>query len=79
MAYRFAVQFENGERRRWSMNETSYNSLLSEFGKNESNWIGKSVSFRIQQFPIHVENKVKYVTGIIGEPVKEQGLLEPVM
>jgi hypothetical protein len=38
--YRIAVQFENGERRRWSMNNTTFNNLLVEFGK--TNQIGSA-------------------------------------
>lgn len=69
-AYRIAFQFENGEQRRWSMNNTSFKLCLNSFGGNELDWVGKSVSFRMKRYPIHVGNKVKYVTGILAEPVK---------
>jgi hypothetical protein len=53
------------------MNRTSFELCLNSFGRNESGWVGKKVSFSIKQFEIHVENKVNYITGMIGEPVKQ--------
>ena len=64
--YRIALQFEDGDLRRWSMNNTTYDNLLNVFGRNTSEWIGKEVYLRTEQFKI----QGKDVTGIIGEPVK---------
>jgi len=64
--YRTELQFENGEQRKWSMNSITFTNLLNVFGKNTSEWVGKEVRLRTEQFNIKGEQKI----GIIGEPVK---------
>jgi hypothetical protein len=64
--YRIALQFESGERRRWSMNNITFKNLLNVFGRNTSEWLGKEVYFKTEQFKI----QGKDVMGIIGDPAK---------
>jgi len=64
--YQIALQFENGEQRKWSMNDITFTNLLNAFGRNMSEWLGKEVHLKTEQFNIKGEQKI----GIIGEPVK---------
>jgi hypothetical protein len=64
--YRIALQFENGERRRWSMNNITFKNLLDVFGRNTLEWVGEEAYLRTERFKI----QGKDVNGIIGEAAK---------
>ena len=64
--YRIALEFEDGDKRRWSMNDTTFWNLSDNYGTKASEWIGKRMELKVKHFRI----QGKDVTGIVGEPVK---------
>jgi hypothetical protein len=64
--YRIALEFEDHDKRRWSMNDTTFWNLSDAYGADESKWVGKVVELKAKQFSI----EGKHVTGIVGEPVQ---------
>jgi len=61
-----ALEFEDGDLRRWSMNKTTYTNLLDGFGNVASKWVRKIIRLKLERFDFGG----KQVTGIIGEPLK---------
>lgn len=64
--YRIALEFEDHDKRRWSMNDTTFWNLSDGFGTNGSEWVGKVIELKVKQFRIEGKN----VIGIIGVLVK---------
>jgi len=60
------LEFEDHDKRRWCMNDTTYWNLSDVFGIDGSKWIGRIIELKVGQFRIEGRN----LTGIIGEPAK---------
>lgn len=65
--YRIALEFEDHDKRRWSMNDTTFWNLKDAYGVKPLEWVGKRIKLKVKQFRI----QEKDVTGIVGEPVKQ--------
>jgi hypothetical protein len=61
-----ALEFEDHDKRRWSMNETTFWNLSDAYGADESKWVGKIIVLKLREFSV----EGKHVTGIVGEPIK---------
>ena len=64
--YRIALEFEDSDKRRWSMNDSTFWNLSDAYGADGSTWVGKVLQLKVMEFRI----KGKVVAGIIGEPTK---------
>jgi hypothetical protein len=64
--HRCAIQFENGEKRRWTMAPSAFKSLLHVFGANELAWIGKGVRLSVRVWKL----QGKPIRYVFAEPAK---------
>ena len=64
--YRIALEFEDHDKRRWSINDTTFWNLSHDFGANGSEWVGKLIELKLKRFRVEGKN----VTGIVGMPIK---------
>jgi hypothetical protein len=64
--HRCAIQFINGEKRRWTMAPSAFKSLLHVFGANELAWIGKGVRLTVRVWKLQGK-PIRYVSA---EPLK---------
>lgn len=71
---RVTVQLpNNGEKRTWTMNNTTWDKLIDAFGASPQGWIGKKVQLDIQMMNVRGEPK-RVLYGKPYTEIKQQGL-----
>lgn len=65
---RVTVRLPNGEKRTWTMNNTTWDKLIDAFGANPQGWIEKKVQLDIQMMNVRGEPK----RVLYGKPYTEQ-------
>jgi len=61
------VKQPNGEVRRWTMNNTTFDRCIDAFGASPSGWVGKKIRIEVLSQPVRGETKQVYY----GHPVTE--------
>lgn len=71
---RAVVQLGDGEVRTWSMNTTTWDRLIDEFGDDPQHWVGRKVRIRKERQVVRGEEK----SVLYGVPYEEpQQRLDP--
>lgn len=69
---RAVVKLPNGERRTWTMNNTTWDRCVSVFGVDPEKWVGKKVKLDVQMMSVRGEPR-KVLFGVPVVPVSQSG------